>query len=174
MNLNTRLLLKINSLSGKNQWLDAFGRAGAEFVIIAMGAWYVVAAMVARAPDWNFVFWPLVFLFATWLVAWGLDLLVAEIVREPRPAVTHTEVKLLFKPLMNWKSFPSDHAMSAWLIVFMAFMFNLPGAEGLILLALWVSFGRVYAGVHYPLDIVGGFSIALASSIASYAILIRI
>ncbi len=174
MNWNTRLLLKINGLVGKNPWLDAFGRAGAEWVIIAMAAWYGVSVLVTRAPDWQFVFWPIAFFAGTWLVAWGLDLLVADIVREQRPAVKHAEVKLLFKPLMNWKSFPSDHAMSAWLIVFMAGMFNLPGVEGLALLAVWVSFGRVYAGVHYPLDILGGFSIAFASAIASYAILIRI
>lgn len=176
MNSNTKLFFKIHNLSGKSHWLDAFGIAGAEWAIVAMIAWYGVTVLVTRRPDWNLVFWPIAVLACTWLVAWGVDILIAEIVREPRPAVKYPhDVKPLFHPLVStWKSFPSDHSMSAWLIVFMALLFNLPGVEGLVILALWVSFGRIYAGAHYPLDVLGGFGVALAAAIGSYALLLRI
>ncbi len=176
MNFNTRLFFTINRLAGKNHWIDAFGQAGAEWVIIGMVAWYLVGVFTSRAPEWHLVVWALVTPFVTGAVALAMDWLIAEIVREPRPAVTHpSEVKLLFQPLVStWKSFPSDHAMGAWLIVLMAFIFGVPGAEALVFLALWVSFGRVYAGVHYPYDILGGFGVALATSIACYAVLLHV
>jgi undecaprenyl-diphosphatase len=74
--------------------------------------------------------------------------------------MTHPESKLLFTPLMSWKSFPSDHGMSAWLAVFFALLIGFPLVFPLVILALWVSWGRVYAGVHYPIDIFGGAAVA--------------
>lgn len=104
----------------------------------------------------------LVALFA-WLAGWCVNLLLASIVREPRPHTTHPASKLLFKPLATrWKSFPSDHALSAWLIFFIACFLGLPGAWIFLPLAIWVCWGRVYAGVHYPFDVFAGFVVALA------------
>ena len=61
---------------------------------------------------------------------------------------------------MSWKSFPSDHAMSAWLFVWLAVALAVPGWPVLVVFALIVSWGRVFAGVHYPLDILGGCAVA--------------
>jgi len=174
MNLNTKIFFKINNLVGRNKWLDAFGRAGAEFVIVGMLGWYAASAFVDRRPDWKDVAWPIIFLAGAWLVAWLINIIIGEIVKEPRPHLTYPEAKLLFTPMMSWKSFPSDHAMSAFLIFFMAVIFNLPGAEMLLGLALWVSWGRVYSGVHYPLDVLGGLAVAVLVAGAGYLVLLRL
>jgi membrane-associated phospholipid phosphatase len=78
------------------------------------------------------------------------------IVKESRPQVLFPQIRLLFKPFSLWKSFPSDHAALAFLICFMGAALQVPWSWNLIPLALWVGWGRVYAGVHYPLDILGG------------------
>ncbi len=168
MNLNIKLFKNINGLVGKSRFWDAFGRAGAEWVVVAMLGWYAAADFIANLPNKGAVLWPLLFLGAAWALGWLLDVFIGIIVKEPRPHVTYPESKLLFTPLMSWKSFPSDHAMSAWLILFMALVFQLPFAWALIPLALWVSWGRVYAGVHYPFDIVGGAAVAGLVAIFSY------
>lgn len=171
MDLNTKIFLKINALVGRSKLLDSFGRAGAEWVIIAMMGWYTGAVWVAKMPDKRLVFWCLAFLAAAWCVAWLIDLGMAFTVREPRPFVSLPFAKVLFKPFMSWKSFPSDHGMSAALIFFMACVFGLPGTGALGLMALWVGWGRVYAGVHYPLDILGGTAVAgLVASVASVVV----
>lgn len=171
MDLNTKIFLKINTLVGKSKLLDSFGRAGAEWVIIAMMGWYVGAAWVAIMPNARLLFWCLAFLAVAWCVAWLIDLGLAFTVREPRPYVSLPLAKVLFKPFMSWKSFPSDHAMSAALIFFMAHVFGLPGVGALGFMALWVGWGRVYAGVHYPLDILGGTAVAgLVAVVASLCI----
>lgn len=170
MNFNVRLFFKINELQAKNnRWLDAFGRAGAEFVIIAMVGWYVAGIALQHMPDTQAIFLHIGLLALCWAVGWLLDIGIGFLVKEPRPHVTYPESKLLFQPKMSWKSFPSDHAMSAWLIFFLAVIFNLPGLEVLGLLAMWVCWGRVYAGVHYPFDTIGGMLVAaLVSMVTLY------
>lgn len=168
MNWNLRLFRKINGLVGKNSWLDAFGRAGAEWAVVAMIGWYITSDLIINLPNRQAVFWPLAFLGTAWALGWMTNVIIGLIVREPRPHLSHPDSKLLFPPLMSWKSFPSDHAMSAWLILFMAALFKLPGLEALLPLAIWVSWGRVYAGVHYPFDIVGGIAVAALIATAAY------
>ncbi len=171
IDFNTKLFLKINSWVGKNKWLDAFGRAGAEFVIVAMGGWYFVSVMVGSSTLEK-LYISLISLPVAWIFAWLLDLGIAFLVREDRPQVQMPEVKQLFSPMMAWKSFPSDHAMSAFLMFFLALLFGLPYIIGLFFLALWVVWGRIYCGVHYPLDALAGFLTALVSSLFIYYFLI--
>ncbi len=160
MGFNTEWFLKVNGLVGKNKWLDAFGRAGAEWVIIAMVLWLVASSVVVNQPSERAIIWPIIILGSSWSLGWIINLLIGMAVKEPRPHLKHPESNLLFRPLMSWKSFPSDHAMAAFLILFTALNFNLPLAWSLLPLALWVGWGRVYSGVHYPLDIVGGAAVA--------------
>ena len=172
MNLNILLFLKINGLIGRNRWLDLFGRAGAEFVVIAMLGWYVASVFLSSNTAKETILVRLGTLAAVWLLGWFIDLFIAVIVKEPRPQVTRPETKLLFQPIMNWKSFPSDHAMSAFLMVFLSLMFGLPGVEGLVAMAIWVCWGRVFSGLHYPFDLVGGFAVAALVTVISYNLLL--
>lgn len=165
MDLNTKIFLKINSLSGRSKLLDSFGRAGAELVIIGMVGWYIASVFIDRTSNKQSVFLPLAFLAAAWATGWLISLLIGMSVREPRPYISNPQAKLLFKPLGSWKTFPSDHSMAAWLMVFMASTFHLPGAWALLPMALWVVWGRVYAGVHYPLDILGGMGVAVFTAV---------
>lgn len=160
MSLNTKLFFKINGLVGRSRTLDFFGTVGAEYAVIMIYFFLAAEIFVMNWPDFLPSFGLVVFLFVAWLIAWLINLVVGKIVREPRPHMTHPESKLLFTPLMSWKSFPSDHGMSAWLAVFFALLIGLPLVFPLVILALWVSWGRVYAGVHYPIDIFGGAAVA--------------
>ena len=162
--LNNKIFLKINGLVGKNRWLDGFGRAGAEFVIVAMAGWYLISVLVGSSTV-EALYTNLLILPISWIFAWLLDLGIAILVKENRPQVENPEVKQLFKPMMNWKSFPSDHSMTAFLFFFIALFFGLPFTGGLFLLALWVVWGRVYCGVHYPLDALAGFLTALVTGL---------
>lgn len=173
MNFNEKLFFKINGLLGKNRFLDLFGKAGAEWVIIAMVGWYASGVLLETVEAQAMVLRLGTFPAALGL-GWLLNIGIGSIVKEPRPHITHPESKLMFQPMMSWKSFPSDHAMSAWLIFFLGIMYNLPGAEALAVMALWVSWGRIYAGLHYPFDIVGGLSVAGLVAVAAYNVVVLI
>ena len=160
MNWNRRLFFAINRWVGKYSWLDMLGRWSAEYAIIVLLAWYGGVLFLQFSDSWYRLAF-LIFLSAVaWVAAWILNVAIGLVVSEPRPHMTNPSSKLLFTPLMSWKSFPSDHAMSAWLFVWLGIAFMVPGWPVLVTLALIVSWGRVFAGVHYPLDIVGGFIVA--------------
>jgi len=160
MNWNVRLFFKINSLVGRYRWLDVFGWFGAELAIFLMLAVYIVYLF------FNFSLYPIgesipVFIIA-WIIGFLLSLLIGYLVKSPRPYITHPEqVKKKINTLFGWKSFPSDHSMTAFLILFLSI--GNPLAWIFLALALLVGFGRVFTGVHYPLDVIGGAFVAYIS-----------
>jgi len=166
INLNLYFFQKINGPSGKNRWLDAFGRAGAEFVIVGMLGWFLVCVWLAGNFDFQFAVQSIEVLVVAGLAGWALNWILALVIHEPRPFLNVPQDHEMFRPffpsLFKWKSFPSDHTMFSFTIFFTALILHLPLAWPLLFLALWVGWGRVYAGVHYPGDIVGGFAVAMA------------
>jgi undecaprenyl-diphosphatase len=73
----------------------------------------------------------------------------------PRPCETLEEVRLLVQCPKS-SSFPSGHAMKIFgIAVFLGRYY--PHWTGLLsFMTLMVSLSRIYIGVHYPLDIMGG------------------
>jgi undecaprenyl-diphosphatase len=90
-----------------------------------------------------------------------------------RPCKVLDGVRLL-TGCAGWQSFPSNHAANA-----MAFAssFYFLGAKkmglGLALFATVVGFSRVYVGVHYPLDVIGGFVLGASASGVAIKLLLK-
>ena len=173
INLNILLLNKINGLLGKNRFLDAVGRAGAEFVIFAMSGWLIVSMYLSAKNLSEFLNLLGIFVVAA-LSGWVINWILAFIIHEPRPFMNgqvHSSFHPLFPKLFTWKSFPSDHTMFAFVIFFMALVLHLPLAWPLLFLAIWVAWGRIFSGVHYPSDAAGGIAVALfVAAVANYLV----
>lgn len=85
-----------------------------------------------------------------------LVLVVKRLVRRTRPAV---EVQSVAPP--DRFSFPSGHTAAAFSLAIAMFGAAPWLAPGLLLLAVCVGYGRMYLGVHYPLDVGAGAAIGL-------------
>ncbi len=77
----------------------------------------------------------------------------------PRPFVDHEVTRLFYAPTDS--SFPSNPAAAAFAIAAAMWAVNRRLGSLLLTAAALYGFARVYAGVHYPLDIVAGALIAI-------------
>jgi undecaprenyl-diphosphatase len=73
-----------------------------------------------------------------------------------RPPFALETVRLLLPHQAPSPSFPSAHAANTFAFAFVIFTEYKRVGAALFAVALVVSYSRVYVGVHYPLDAVGG------------------
>jgi undecaprenyl-diphosphatase len=163
--VNYQLFRDINDLSG-NAVLDTVMKDAARYLIFAVLA--VLAALCLLRLR-NRLFRPVVATVAVLAITFGLGLLGAAVYPEKRPFVTHHVHKLLAHTADQ--SFPSDHAMAAFGVAFAVTVF-LSRRWGILLwlAALLIGFARVYDGIHYPLDIAGGFLAALIATLVVWLV----
>jgi undecaprenyl-diphosphatase len=85
-----------------------------------------------------------------------------QLFQRPRPCLALETVRLLVGCSKTNFSFPSSHAsnITAQALLF-AYSYR-PIAVPLFVVAAGVGYSRVYVGVHYPLDVVGGILVGLA------------
>jgi len=138
--------------------LSYAGRLGLLWIVIA-----VVLCGINRR--WGVL---LMTLIAIALADWSATALKA-LVDRPRPAVRYPVPKTLV-PLPRDASFPSGHAATSFAAATML-AFAFPAfAPALLVLAAAVAFSRVYVGVHYPLDVIGGAALGVLVSYALRAL----
>lgn len=73
-------------------------------------------------------------------------------------------------------SFPSDHLTAQWAIagVLLLHRRTRMWGLGLALLGLPMAWARIYLGLHYPSDMLGGFVVAAAAAAMASAVVARI
>jgi undecaprenyl-diphosphatase len=70
-------------------------------------------------------------------------------------------------------SFPSGHTSTSFACATVLSFFVPRAAPAFYLLALAIGFSRIYVGVHWPLDVLGGAVLGLAVGLAVIALLRR-
>lgn len=124
--------------------LSYAGRLGLLWIVIA-----VVLTAVQRR--WGVV---VLTVIAVALADWSAMGLKA-LWDRPRPPLRYADPKTLV-PVPHDASFPSGHAATSFAAATML-SFAFPRLAPLLYaLAAAVAFSRVYVGVHYPLDVIGG------------------
>lgn len=85
-----------------------------------------------------------------------------------RPFVDH-EVSLLFYEPTD-SSFPANVAALAFAVSTAVWVFNRRVGNALLAVSALYAFSRVYAGVHYPLDVIAGGVIGVVAAVVAHAL----
>jgi undecaprenyl-diphosphatase len=130
------------------------GSWGAVFLVVA-----VVLAVHWRRP-W-IVLWVGLADLAAGLISYG----IRQGVGRHRPPVVHPHpAPLVSTPHSG--SFPSGHTSAAFACAVVLAGFAPKLAAPLFVLAAAIGFSRIYVGVHYPLDVIGGAALGVLIGLA--------
>ena len=172
--LDERLFFFINGLAGRSEALDRFMTlvVGEHFIPVAMvmvllAIWFLGKDAPGRERNQ----------MAVWcaLLGVGFANAVVEIFNcffdRLRPFEAYPgDVTLLFYQPTD-PSFPANTAAVGFAFAMGVWFGNRKASALLIFFAIIWSFARVYCGVHYPLDIVGGAAIGILLSLAAFGFL---
>jgi undecaprenyl-diphosphatase len=136
--------------------LTVAGYAGLLWVALA-----AVLALRAGRPA-------LVVTALTAATVWAADLITLVLkttIDRQRPYETVTEIDTLLRAAVG-NSFPSGHAATSFAGAVILGHFFPRALPALLVLAALVAASRVYVGVHYPLDVVGGAALGALVGLA--------
>lgn len=89
------------------------------------------------------------------LITFGISQLVKDLYHDPRPfLVNHLPVQTLTIPQDN--SFPSFHTAAAFALAITVWLHNRKIGGFFLVVAVIIGLARIWANVHWPIDIVGG------------------
>lgn len=157
-NLNLILFHRINDLVGRSYILDNIMIFNANYLLYIF-AFYLVYLWLMRSKYRQEV---LLAGYAA-LLGLGINFIITLFYFHPRPFMIPTG-ELLIEHAPE-TSFPSDHTTILFAISLMLLTSRELRIAGMIslILSFVVGFARVYAGLHFPMDIAGSLLVALFS-----------
>ena len=156
--LDTTLFRLINQ-AGQNSFLDWFMPFTSDlknftYILVLLGGY-----IVWREGKGGLVF--LVFVGLTLAITDPFSSrLLKECVGRIRPCQVLQEVRLLTDCSTSY-SFPSSHAVNIFAAAYLLSQVFRRLAPLFFAIAAVVAYSRIYVGVHYPLDVIGGAAIGL-------------
>ena len=145
-------------------WLDGIMKA---FTFLGNGGWFFIVlgvVLLAYPKTRRYGATVLLSLLVSFLI---LNLGIKPIVARMRPYDRYLDLIPLVGPEKDF-SFPSGHtgcAFAAAGALFFSLSKNQKGIKaGALLFAAWIGWTRLYVGVHYPTDVLGGMVVGIFSS----------
>ncbi len=155
--MNMEIFRLINNLAHKSNVLDKIMILFSKYVpliFMAVLALVFISGIINKNLDYRKA---AISTFTITIINLLLNFLVGSVFFVDRPFV-HNKVNLLY-PHVNDASFPSDHATGTMSIALGLKKYNKIFSTILTILSIIVGFSRIYVGHHYPLDIIGAYSI---------------
>lgn len=162
--LNMALFHMINQYAGLNPFVDTIAILAAKYmpIIFVIALIYLWIRKGTAAKN--------IVLYSVYAAISGLiiNYIIGIFYFHPRPFMIPVGTTLF--PYLAETSFPSDHTTFMLSIAFMMICFKETRKIGIFLaiLGLIGGFSRVFAGVHFPLDIIGSVGVSILVSLVIY------
>jgi undecaprenyl-diphosphatase len=154
---------RVGVLNDPTVWLGTIDKLGAVWVALA-----VVVGVVRRfSPALTVLL--AAFTALTTLAADSASFGVKDLVDRTRPFVAHPEIHPLY--VVHSTSFPAGHAATSFAGATLLSYVAPRAAPLFVALAAAIGISRVYDGVHYPTDVLGGAAIGAIVGAAAVALL---
>ncbi len=153
LQFDTRLSLFISTLIPHNPATNLFFRFFS-LTASSLPIWIVIVALLIffeEKINKRFIIYLLISLFITSAIVFGLK----NTVRRPRPAITISSLKKCDSDF----SFPSGHTSIAFASATILAAFDKKRRWFYYIVAVLISFSRIYLQCHFILDVLGGFLI---------------
>jgi undecaprenyl-diphosphatase len=155
--MDYRLEQLLNGPAGTHPFWDTLMRVvanGAEGLFLGVIAvWFVYGWVAGRPGERRGALTAFVAALGSLAVVQVIDRLWAR----PRPFIAHSDTVHLLVAHAPDASFPSDHVTAACAIAVVLVVFHPRWGLVALLCAALLAYARVYIGVHYPGDVLGGF-----------------
>ena len=162
--LNMALFHMINQYAGLNPLVDTFAILLAQYMPLIFVMTIIWLWIKKGTTNKNIV------LYSIYAAIFGLiiNYIIGQFYFHPRPFMIPVGTTLFHYPAET--SFPSDHTTFMLSIALMISYFKETRKIGAILaiLGLIGGFSRVFAGVHFPLDIIGSIGVSIIASLTIY------
>jgi undecaprenyl-diphosphatase len=163
-----KLFFKINEHIGDHKWLDklmVFCAHDLVYILVFLAFMWATTTLTHGEELKQFIKLIMTAGAFSFLFSWSIALISPK----KRPMDEYPEIENLLKPAGTWKTFPSDHTIGSFTISLITAIMGAPAWFVIVLvgLSLMIGFGRVYVGVHYPKDILGGIVIAVIFALPS-------
>lgn len=154
--LNFAVFHLINQYAGMNQFLDTFMVLIAKYMPLFVVVGMITLWMFKGRKTRDIILYG----FYAALIGLIINYLIGFVYYHPRPFVIPVGTLLFSYPADS--SFPSDHSTIIFSMALMLAYFKRTRFPGLLFLVLGIIGGtaRVFAGVHFPLDIVGSLVVS--------------
>lgn len=158
--LNTFLFEKINDLASRNIWLDqlsVFFAAYSGYILLAV----LVLVFILRTATLN-RFMVLVALISAGVSRGIITTVIRFFYHNPRPFDVLAVKQLV--PESGY-SFPSGHAAFYFALSMGVYLYNKKLGAGFFIVSALMGIARIFAGVHWPADILGGALIGIGTAL---------